>query len=94
MLDEAKLIDFIVEFTKQIESKLQYFVEFQASTILMESFCDFIVFFNDMDNLNEAQILIKRDTAKHDYIPITSIKEQQKLIQKCITKYDEITLLS
>ena len=92
MFGDKELIDFIVDFAKDIESKLQYFVEFQASTIVMESYCDFIIFFNEIDNLNEAQILTKRDREYHDYVRLSSLKEQINLIKTCIAKYKDIKM--
>ena len=89
MLGEAKLSEFIVEFARYIEGKLQYFVEFQASTIFMEAFCDFIVFFNPMNDLNLAQNLVRRDRATHDYVQMRST-ERKKSIEKCMDRHADV----
>lgn len=87
MLGRKKLIDYIVDFTKSIESKLQYFVEFQASTIYLESYCGFIIFFEqDIDNLNEAQLLTIRDIQNGEYLQL-NMRQQIKLIEKCVQQY-------
>ena len=62
-------------------------MEFQAATIFMESYCDFIIFFEQgIDDLNEAQILVIRDIINGGYIRPSSMKEQVKLIEKCVEK--------
>eukprot|EP01084_Bolivina_argentea_P097288 174911_1 len=92
MLGKEELINFIVDFTRYIEGKLQYFVEFQASTIFLESYCDFIIFFKEnTDDLNEAQSIAIKDQQAHDYIQV-SMKQQKKLIKFCIEKYSDVKI--
>ena len=92
MLGKMKLVDYIVDFAKEIESKLMYFVEFQASTIFLEPYCDFILFFTRNENLLLAQTIAIKDYKINDYIQ-TSRKQQMKLIEACIEKYDGIKLI-
>eukprot|EP01083_Nonionella_stella_P249197 861961_1 len=94
MRGENELIDFIVYFTTSIESKLQYFVQFQTSTILLESYCDFIIFFNKANDLITAQTIAIKDYQVHDYIQISSMRTRKKLMRDCIAKYKSVHLYS
>ena len=77
MSGKEKLINFVVDFTRYIQSKVQYFAEFQASTIFLGSYCDFINYVKEnTDDLTDAQIIAIKDPEAHDYVQV-SIKNKE-----------------